>query len=246
MPRCRYVLEAERLSVSYGRIRAVEDVSLTVRRGEVVALLGANGAGKSSVLKAIIGLVRLRSGEICFEGRRIGGLAAQRILPLGIAYVPEGRLIVGTLSVRDNLRLGALASRPGTALDASLAEILETFPQLRSRLEEPGANLSGGEAQMLALARGLMARPRLMLLDEPALGLSPRLTEEVFALIAGLKTRGVTILLVEQNVFQALSIADRAYLIESGRIVREGAASLLARDRSFHEAYLGLEPERLS
>ncbi len=238
------MLDLAELCVSYGRIRAVHGASLTVGRGEIVALLGANGAGKSSLLKAVAGLERPVSGDIRFEGRSVVGLPAHRILPLGIAYVPEGRLIVGSLSIRDNLRLGAFASSAGAALDVALAEVLEIFPVLRPRLDEPGTNLSGGEAQMLALARGLMARPRLMLLDEPALGLSPRLTHEVFALVAALKARGVTILLVEQNVIQALAVADRAYIIESGRIVREGAASLLARDPYLREAYLGLDPER--
>jgi branched-chain amino acid transport system ATP-binding protein len=237
------MLEIRDLHVSYGRIRAVRGVDLAVAAGEVVALVGANGAGKSSILKAIAGLENPEHGAIRFLGRDIAGWPAHRALAAGIAYVPEGRLIVGTLSVRDNLRLGAFA-RAGTAdLAAEIERVLAIFPDLRARLDEPGASLSGGQAQMLALARGLMAAPKLMLLDEPALGLAPVMTRAVFGLLAGLKASGATILLVEQNVAEALALADRAYVVEGGRIVKEGAASLLARDPGLREAYLGLRRE---
>jgi branched-chain amino acid transport system ATP-binding protein len=236
------MLEIRDLAVSYGRIRAVQGVDLEVAAGEIVALVGANGAGKSSILKAIAGLERPERGAIRFMGRDIAGWPAHRALASGIAYVPEGRMIVGTLSVRDNLRLGAF-TRHGADLAAEIERVLAIFPDLRAGLDEPGASLSGGQAQMLALARGLMAGPKLMLLDEPALGLAPVMTRAVFALIARLKAEGVTILLVEQNVAEALAIADRAYVVESGRVAKEGAASLLARDPGLREAYLGLRRE---
>ncbi len=237
------MLEVRDLHLSYGRIRAVQGVDLDVAAGEIVALVGVNGAGKSSILKAIAGLERPERGAIRFAGRGIAGWPAHRALAAGIAYVPEGRMIVGTLSVRDNLRLGAFARSDGAELGTEIERILGIFPDLRDRLDEPGASLSGGQAQMLALARGLMAAPKLMLLDEPALGLAPVMTRAVFALIARLKAEGATILLVEQNVVEALALADRAYVIESGRIVKHGAASLLARDPGLREAYLGLSRE---
>jgi branched-chain amino acid transport system ATP-binding protein len=237
------MLEIRDLHVSYGRIRAVQGVALEVKAGEVVALVGANGAGKSSILKAICGLEKPERGTIRFMGREIAGWPSHRALAAGIAYVPEGRMIVGTLSVRDNLRLGAFARAGGADLAAEIERVLAIFPDLRARLDEPGASLSGGQAQMLALARGLMAAPKLLLLDEPALGLAPVMTRAVFALLARLKASGATILLVEQNVAEALALADRAYVVEGGRIVKEGAASLLARDPGLREAYLGLRRE---
>ena len=237
------MLDIRDLHLSYGRIRAVQGVALDVAAGEVVALVGANGAGKSSILKAIAGLERPERGTICFAGRDIAGWPAHRALAAGIAYVPEGRMIVGTLSVRDNLRLGAFARAGQADLAAEIARVLAIFPDLQERLDEPGASLSGGQAQMLALARGLMAAPKLLLLDEPALGLAPVMTRAVFELLARLKAEGATILLVEQNVAEALALADRAYVVESGRVVKQGAASLLARDPGLREAYLGLRRE---
>ncbi len=239
------MLEIRDLHLSYGRIRAVQGVSLDVVAGEVVALVGANGAGKSSILKAIAGLERPERGAIRFEGRDIAGWPAHRALAAGIAYVPEGRMIVGTLSVRDNLRLGAYARGAGADVGDAIERVTAIFPDLRARLGEPGAALSGGQAQMLALARGLMAAPKLLLLDEPALGLAPVMTRAVFALLARLKREGATILLVEQNVAEALALADRAYVVAAGRIEKEGAASLLARDPGLREAYLGVRPEAL-
>jgi branched-chain amino acid transport system ATP-binding protein len=237
------MLEVRNLAVSYGRIRAVQGVDLDVAAGEIVALVGANGAGKSSILKAIAGLERPEGGTIRFLGRDIAFWPAHRALAAGIAYVPEGRMIVGTLSVRDNLRLGAFARADGADLAAEIERVLGMFPDLAGRLDEPGASLSGGQAQMLALARGFMAAPKLMLLDEPALGLAPLLTRAVFALIARLRAEGATILLVEQNVAEALALADRAYVVESGRVVKQGAGSHLARDPGLREAYLGLGRE---
>jgi len=237
------MLEVRDLHLSYGRIRAVQGVDLDLAAGEVVALVGANGAGKSSILKAVAGVERPARGAIRFEGADVAGEPAHRTLARGIAYVPEGRMIVGTLSVRDNLRLGAYARAGAIDLAAELARVLAIFPDLRERLDEPGASLSGGQAQMLALARGLMAAPKLLLLDEPSLGLAPVMTRAVFDLLARLKAEGATILLVEQNVAEALALADRAYVLESGRIVKAGAASLLARDPGLREAYLGVRPE---
>jgi branched-chain amino acid transport system ATP-binding protein len=237
------MLEIRDLHLSYGRIRAVQGVDIDLRAGETVALVGANGAGKSSILKAIAGIERPERGAIRFLSRDIAGWPAHRALASGIAYVPEGRLIVGTLSVRDNLRLGAFARAGHAGLAAEIERVLAIFPDLRARLDEPGASLSGGQAQMLALARGLMAAPKLLLLDEPALGLAPVMTRAVFALLARLKAEGTTMLLVEQNVAEALALADRAYVLESGRIVKQGAASLLARDPGLREAYLGLRRE---
>ncbi len=237
------MLEVRDLHIAYGRIRAVQGVDLDVAAGEIVALVGANGAGKSSILRVIAGLERPERGIIRFAGRDIAGWPAHRALAAGIAYVPEGRMILGTLSVRDNLRLGAFARAGGADVTAGIERILGIFPDLRGRLDEPGASLSGGQAQMLALARGLMAAPKLMLLDEPALGLAPVMTRAVFTLIARLKGEGATILLVEQNVAEALALADRAYVIENGRIAKQGAGTLLARDPQLREAYLGLRRE---
>jgi len=237
------MLEIRDLHLSYGRIRAVQGVDLDIAAGEVVALVGANGAGKSSILKAIAGLERPERGVVRFQGRDIAGWPAHRALAAGIAYVPEGRMIVGTLSVRDNLRLGAFARAGRVDLAAEIERVLGIFPDLRGRLDEPGASLSGGQAQMLALARGLMAAPKLLLLDEPALGLAPVTTATVFALIARLKAEGATVLLVEQNVAEALAVADRGYVLESGRVVKSGAGSNLARDPELREAYLGLRRE---
>ena len=237
------MLEVRDLHLSYGRIRALQGVTVDIRAGEVVALIGANGAGKSSALKAIAGLERPERGTIRFEGAEIAGAPGHRTLARGIAYVPEGRMIVGTLSVRDNLRLGAYARAGAFDLATEIERVLAIFPDLRERLDAPGAALSGGQAQMLALARGLMAAPKLLLLDEPALGLAPVMTRAVFDLLARLKQEGATILLVEQNVAEALALADRAYVLESGRVVKEGAASLLARDPGLREAYLGVRPE---
>jgi len=237
------MLEIRDLHLSYGRIRAVQGVDLDIAAGEVVALVGANGAGKSSILKAIAGLERPERGVVRFQGRDIAGWPAHRALAAGIAYVPEGRMIVGTLSVRDNLRLGAFARAGRVDLATEIERVLGIFPDLRGRLDEPGASLSGGQAQMLALARGLMAAPKLLLLDEPALGLAPVMTAAIFALIARLKAEGATVLLVEQNVAEALAVADRGYVLESGRVVKSGAGSNLARDPELREAYLGLRRE---
>ncbi len=235
------MLEVSDLHVSYGKVRAVQGLSLEVEEGEIVALIGANGAGKSSTMHAVCGIERPAAGEIRFLGQRIARLPPHRIMRHGIVQVPEGRLIFGGLTIAQNLRLGAY-NVPGRArAEADFDRVLEFFPMLRDRLDERGSALSGGQAQMLALARGLMARPKLLLLDEPSLGLAPIAAQEVFALIARLRDTGVTILLVEQNVRQALAIADRGYVLESGRIILDGEAAALAEHELLVSAYLGLQ-----
>ncbi|MYK57368.1 MAG: ABC transporter ATP-binding protein [Rhodospirillaceae bacterium] len=239
------MIEVRSLAVSYGNIRAVLGIDLDVAAGEIVALIGANGAGKSSTLRAISGIEKPAGGTIRFEGRDIAGRPPHEIIAAGITQVPEGRQIFGRLSVRENLRLGAYLRSAGE-IDAAIAEVAALFPILQDRLEAPGSELSGGQAQMLALARGVIARPRLLMLDEPTLGLAPKTAGEIFAIIRRLRADGLTIMLVEQNLRQALKIADRAYVLESGRIVLQGTAAELAADRRLHDAYLGVSREDLS
>lgn len=239
------MIEVRDLAVSYGNIRAVQGIDLDVAEGEIVALIGANGAGKSSTLRAISGIEKPVAGSIRFEGREIGGRPPHEIIAAGITQVPEGRQIFGKLTVRENLRLGAFL-RSAEELDAAVAEVVALFPILQDRLNAPGAELSGGQAQMLALARGVIARPRLLMLDEPTLGLAPKTAGEIFAIIRRLRAEGLTIILVEQNLRQALKIADRAYVLESGRIVLDGTVAELAADRHLHAAYLGVSREESS
>ena len=234
------MLEIRDLHLSYRKVRAVQGVSLEVAEGEIVALIGANGAGKSSTMHAVCGIERPSGGHIHFLGQAITRLPPHRIMRRGIVQVPEGRLIFGGLTVAQNLRLGAHNVASRTETEADVERVLESFPMLRERLDEPGAALSGGQAQMLALARGLMARPKLLILDEPSLGLAPIAALDVFALIPRLRDAGVTILLVEQNVRQALAIADRGYVLESGRIILDGKAAELAEHELLVSAYLGL------
>jgi branched-chain amino acid transport system ATP-binding protein len=234
------LLAIEGLRVSYGPVAAVRGVSLAVRAGEVVALLGANGAGKSTLLRTISGLIRPRAGRVHLAGRAIDWLSPSRIVRLGIAHAPEGRRIFGSLSVADNLRLGAAARRERTGLAEDRERLLDLFPILRERLHQAAGTLSGGEQQMLALARALMAKPRLLLLDEPSLGLAPLVVRAIFDALAGLKRDGVTMLLVEQNVAAALELADRAYVLRTGEIRLEGAAAELRADpERIAHAYLG-------
>ncbi|MDE0409322.1 MAG: ABC transporter ATP-binding protein [Alphaproteobacteria bacterium] len=241
------MLEVRRLSVSYGGLRAVDEVSLEVRPGEIVSIIGANGAGKTSILNAISGIVSPEKGEILFEGESIGGLPAHAVIARGIVQVPEGRMIFGTLSVEENLRVAAHQSDRFVLRRHSRSGLQRLFPALADKLDRPAAGLSGGEAQMLALARGLESGPRLLLLDEPSLGLSPKLAEEVFGLIRRLRDQGLTILLVEQNVRKTLALADRAYVLESGRITLQGSAAELKSDERLVSNYLGLSaPESLN
>ena len=234
------MLEVRDLGVFYGDLRAVDRVSLEVRLGEIVSIIGMNGAGKTSILDAIAGVVPPAAGEIRFEGESIGGLPAHAVVARGIVQVPEGRLIFGTLSVEENLRVGA-HHRGGFVLRRrTRPDLRRLFPALADKLDRPAASLSGGEAQMLALARGLEAEPRLLLLDEPSLGLSPKLAAGVFDLIHRLRDQGLTVLLVEQNVRRTLALADRAYVLEAGRIALQGTAAELMSDERLVSNYLGV------
>jgi len=231
------MLEVKDLHVRYGKAHALKGVSLTVGEGEIVALIGNNGAGKTTLLNALSGLIRSTAGDIVFEGKGILQAPADAIVRLGIIQVPEGRHIFPDLTVRENLRLGAF-SRKGD-LAADFDRVLTLFPILKERAHQPGGTLSGGEQQMLALARGLMARPRLLLLDEPSLGLAPVLVERIYETIVAIYQQGTTVLVVEQNAFVALTSAHRAYVIETGRIVLSGLASELLQNQEVQKAYLG-------
>ena len=234
------MLELRDLRVSYGDLRAVDGVSLAVRRGEIVSIVGMNGAGKTSILNAIAGIRSPDGGEIRFEGESIGGLPAHAIVARGIVQVPEGRLIFGTLSVEENLRVGA-HHRGGFVLRRrTRPDLHRLFPALADKLDRPAASLSGGEAQMLALARGLEAEPRLLLLDEPSLGLSPKLAAGVFDLIRRLRDQGLTVLLVEQHVRRTLALSDRACVLEGGRVTLQGPAADLMSDDRLVSNYLGV------
>jgi branched-chain amino acid transport system ATP-binding protein len=226
------------LQVYYGAIHALKGVSLEVAGGEIVAIIGSNGAGKSTLLRTISGLVRPRSGTIEFEGRSIVGLRPAQIVVAGISHAPEGRRIFTNMSVLDNLQLGAF-----TRKDAGVAEdleyVLKTFPRLNERLHQNAGTLSGGEQQMLAIGRALMARPKLMLMDEPSLGLAPTLVTEIFAIVRRINDQGGTILLVEQNAHRALEVAHRGYVLETGSIVLSGAGHELLSSAAVREAYLG-------
>ena len=234
------MLELADVHVRYGNIRALQGVSLRVDSGELVALIGSNGAGKSTTLRTISGLLRPTQGTIMFEGADITNAGTDRIVARGISQCPEGRRIFGSLTVSDNLRLGAVSRKDAKEVAADLEMVFELFPLLRERLGQAGGTLSGGEQQMLAIGRALMSRPRLLLLDEPSLGLAPLMVERIFATIAELKRQGRTILLVEQNVHQALDVADRAYVLETGRITLEGAAAALRHDPKVEQSYLGV------
>jgi branched-chain amino acid transport system ATP-binding protein len=234
------VLELTDVHVRYGNIRALQGVSLRVESGELVALIGSNGAGKSTTLRTISGLLRPAQGTITFEGADITTAPTDRIVALGISHCPEGRRIFGSLTVLENLRLGAVSRSESTAVAADLEMVFELFPLLKERLGQAGGTLSGGEQQMLAIGRALMSRPRLLLLDEPSLGLAPLMVERIFATIAELRRQGRTILLVEQNVHQALDVADRAYVLETGRIMLDGPASVLRHDPKVEQSYLGV------
>jgi branched-chain amino acid transport system ATP-binding protein len=226
------LLEVRSLHAAYGNVRALTDVSLTVAQGEIVSLVGANGAGKSTLMKSLMGIVRPSSGEIRFDGRLLNGLATHRIANLGIGYVSEGRATLKHLTVRENLRLGAYSQKR-----FDMGQALQRFPVLKERLGQIAGTLSGGEQQMLVIARALMMRPRLMLLDEPSLGLAPIITVEIFRSLAALAAEGVGILLVEQNAQAALALAARGYVLERGHIVLEGRN--LASDERVKKAYLG-------
>ena len=232
-------LEVEGLTVAYGRTEAVHGISLRVAEGAVVCLIGANGAGKTTTMRAISGLVRARAGRVVFAGADITRAAAHRIAARGLRQVPEGRQCFAELTVADNLALGAYLVPDRAEVARRQDAVLARFPRLRERLGQLAGSMSGGEQQMLAMGRALMGAPRLLLLDEPSMGLAPLFVEEIFAIIADLKRDGTTILLVEQNASAALDVADHAYVLETGRIVLEGPAAVVAGDPAVTAAYLG-------
>jgi branched-chain amino acid transport system ATP-binding protein len=231
------MLELINIHVYYGSIRALDGVTLRVEKGELVALIGSNGAGKSTTLKTISGLLRSRQGSVRYQGHEITRAPTDRIVGLGISHCPEGRRIFGSLTVRENLLLGAVRRKGAIAED--LERVYELFPRLKERLHQAGGTLSGGEQQMLAIGRALMSRPELLLLDEPSLGLAPLMVEHIFGVIRELKQQGTTMLLVEQNAHHALDIADRAYVIETGRVTLEGPAGELKHSPQVEQSYLG-------
>jgi branched-chain amino acid transport system ATP-binding protein len=233
------VLSVEQLRSSYGRIEALHGVSIEVARGEIVTLLGANGAGKTTLIRAISGVQPISAGQIRFDDRPLEGVSAHARVALGIAQVPEGRQVFAPLSVEDNLRLGAWPRR-NARLDAELASVYELFPVLASRRRISAGMLSGGEQKMLAIGRALMAKPRLLLLDEPSMGLAPILVEQILDVVRGMKQAGLTVLLVEQNARAALAIADRGYVVETGWIATSGSAVELLADARVQAAYLGV------
>lgn len=233
------MLEVKDLNIYYGAIHALKGVSLKVNRGEIVTLIGSNGAGKSSLLKAISGLIKINSGEITFLGNNITKMDAKNIVKRGITQVPEGRHIFSDMSVYENLMMGAYLRKDKAAIEEDLESIYERFPILKERLHQDAATLSGGEQQMLALGRALMARPSLLLLDEPSMGLSPKLVSQIFEIIKDINQTGTTILLIEQNARMALSIAHRAYVMETGKVVLEGTGEELSKSDEVRKAYLG-------
>ena len=233
------LLELDRISVNYGAIRAVCDLSLTVEEGEIVTLIGANGAGKSTTLRAVSRLLDPRSGTITFAGADITRLPADRVVRLGIAHCPEGRQVLARQTVRDNLELGGYVRRDRAGVHDDIRRMFRLFPLLGERARQPAGTLSGGEQQMLAIARALMSRPRLLLLDEPSLGLAPLIVREIFSIIRSLNAEGVTILLVEQNAHLAMQHSHRAYVLETGQLVISGPARQLLDDERVLHAYLG-------
>ncbi|MBQ7497706.1 MAG: ABC transporter ATP-binding protein [Selenomonas sp.] len=233
------MLKIDNLHVYYGAIHAIKGVSLEVNQGEIVTLIGANGAGKSTTLRTISGLLKPKEGTIAFEGQPIGGVPAHEIVKRGISQVPEGRRIFADMTVMENLDLGAFTRSDKDGIKADLKTVFERFPRLEERKEQLAGTLSGGEQQMLAMGRALMSRPRLLLLDEPSMGLAPLLIREIFSIIVDINKTGTTVLLVEQNANMALSIAHRAYVLETGRITLSGDAKELAASEEVRKAYLG-------
>lgn len=233
------LLELEHVTARYGDVQVLWGVTFAVREGEIATLIGANGAGKTTTLKTISGVVRATDGQIVFAGSRIDKLPSHQVAALGIAHVPEGRRLFPLMSVRENLELGAISSQARRLRAESFERLFALFPRLKERERQMAGTLSGGEQQMVAIARGLMARPRLLILDEPSLGLAPIVVREMFEIIQTINREGIAILLVEQNVQQSLKLADRAYVLENGRVVLEGAGSALLSDQRVREAYLG-------
>jgi branched-chain amino acid transport system ATP-binding protein len=233
------MLEVKDLKVAYGRVRAVKGISFSVEEGQVVTLVGTNGAGKTTTLKTISGLLRPESGEVWFDGQRIDSVPAHEVLTRGLAHSPEGRRIFPRLTVEDNLRLGAFARRDKGGIAKDLERVFDLFEILRERRSQPAGTFSGGEQQMLAIGRAMMSRPKLLMLDEPSMGLSPLMMQRIMSTIVELKSEGVTILLVEQNAQAALSLADYGYVLEVGKIVLEDTGKNLLTDENVRKAYLG-------
>ncbi len=233
------LLEVDNIAVHYGRIQAIEGVTLIVEEGEVVSLIGANGAGKTTTMRAIAGLLSLSDGSVQFGGNDIGRLKGHERVARGISLVPEGRGIFPAMTVMENLDMGAYARDRKSGVAEDLDRVFDLFPRLKERKDQSGGTLSGGEQQMLAIGRALMARPTLLLLDEPSMGLAPMFIRQIFAIIAQVRDQGTTVLLVEQNAHQALNLADRAYVLETGKITKSGTGKELLADASIREAYLG-------
>jgi branched-chain amino acid transport system ATP-binding protein len=234
------MLEVSNIDTFYGKVQALWDVSLKIDKGEIVALVGANGAGKTTLLNTISGLLRPASGTAKFLGKRIDGLPPHSIVELGMSHVPESRRLFPDMTVRENLEMGAYLLRAWKQKEETLEQVYQLFPSLKERASQLARTLSGGEQQMLAMGRGLMSRPKLCMLDEPSNGLSPLLVIEIFDIIQGLRERGIAILLIEQNVRKTLEIADRAYVLENGRIVSQGKSKKLLQNDHIKKAYLGL------
>jgi branched-chain amino acid transport system ATP-binding protein len=234
-------LELRNIHTFYGHIHAIKGVSLRVNPGEIVTLIGANGAGKTTTLRTISGIVQPREGQVIFNGQRIDRVPPHRIVEMGVCQSPEGRRIFSRMSVQENLEMGAFARRDAAGVREDLERTLELFPRLKERLKQRGGTLSGGEQQMLAIGRALMSRPRILLLDEPSMGLAPMLVETIFSTIVQINRQGVAVLLVEQNALMALNVANRGYVLETGRIVLEDDASALQRNEQVQKAYLGIE-----
>ena len=232
------MLKVEDLHVYYGSIHAIKGVSFEVNEGEIVTLIGANGAGKSTTLNTVAGLMKPRSGAITFEGQQVAGMPASKIVPQGMALCPEGRRVFQQMTVRENLEMGGY-TRPAGEISASLDDVFERFPRLKERHRQIAGTLSGGEQQMLAMGRAMMSSPRMIMLDEPSMGLSPILVEEIFSIIREIHQNGTTVLLVEQNAQMALSIADRAYVLETGKVVLQGDAHEMLDNQDVRRAYLG-------
>ena len=233
------MLEVKDLEVYYGVIQAIKGISFEVNQGEVIALIGANGAGKTTTLHTVTGLISPKKGQVIFEGKDITKLPAHKIVSMGMAHVPEGRRVFAELSVYENLKMGAYTRKDKTDIVESLQNVYKRFPRLEDRKNQMAGTLSGGEQQMLAMGRALMSKPKLILMDEPSMGLSPILVNEIFDIIRSVSESGTTVLLVEQNAKKALAIADRAYVLETGNIVLEGRAKDLLEDDSIKKAYLG-------
>ena len=232
------MLKVENLNVYYGSINAIKGISFEVNQGEIVTMIGANGAGKSTTMNTVAGLLKPRSGSIVFEDKDITHMPASKVVSLGLALCPEGRRVFQQMSVRENLEMGGY-TRQASEIAPSLEQVFELFPRLKERQRQVAGTISGGEQQMLAMGRAMMSKPKLLMLDEPSMGLAPLLVEQIFDIILSLNKAGTTILLVEQNAQMALSIADRAYVLETGNIFKEGSADMLMHDDAVRKAYLG-------